>query len=103
MPPASPWAAIAGPVPPPRWDGPTRVVALLSSKDDEPPEPAKVQRAAAVSRARPDLRALQQLQRRAQRAVLQVLPAWSLIEPGSAREALMRQAPASWWWPALHA
>lgn len=101
---ASPWAALAAPVPPPEWGGPARLVALLSSKD-EPADSPNERRAAAVSRARraarPDLRALQQLQLRAQAAVLQVAPAWSLIEPGSPREALMRQAPASWWWPLL--
>lgn len=62
----------------------------------------KVQRAAANESAPivvEDWQALEELQRRAAKAVLLVCPAWTLISPGSPREALVRQVPAALWWP----
>lgn len=106
------WSAIAGAVQPPPWSGPVRVHRLPD--DDASPELApprarpgppkgtkpspKGMRKPRASRSR-EARELRELQRRAQEKVLQVLPAWSLIEPGSARESLMQKAPATWWWP----
>jgi hypothetical protein len=46
-----------------------------------------------------DWSALAELQRRAAKAVLLACPAWTLISPGSPREALVRQVPAALWWP----
>lgn len=79
----NPWTSLTGGTAPPEWRGPARVHRL----PDEEEAPAE------------DLEQLQQLQRRALAAVLRALPAWSLIQPGTPREALMRQAPSGLWWP----
>lgn len=106
---ASPWAGLAGGVVLPAWSGPARTICRLDV-DPAPLPRAKTgpvkgskrspngTRKPRASRAK-EARELRQLQRRAQEAVLQVLPAWSLIEPGSARESLAHQVPPSWWWP----
>lgn len=67
------------------------------------PKGPKVQRQAADREpADAERKELDQLAERAADAVLQALPAWSLIEPGSAREALMRKASPGLWWPSPH-
>lgn len=107
--PASPWAAIAGGVVLPAWSGPARTVRCLDDDPDPLPRPKpgpikgtrrspKGTRKPRASRSREAIE-LRQLQRRAQEAVLQVLPPWSLIEPGSRREDLARQVPPARWWP----
>lgn len=41
---------------------------------------------------------LQQLAKRAAVAILEILPPWTLIEPGSEKEAFARKVPACVWW-----
>lgn len=41
----------------------------------------------------------QKLAERAVAAILDALPPWTLIEPGSPREQLLRKVPARVWWP----
>lgn len=84
----NPFQALAGEVCAPVWSGPTRVHRM---EDDDQPT-------IAAPKPTEDLRALRALQLRAARAVLAVCPAWSLITPGSPKEALCRKVPAALWW-----
>lgn len=56
----------------------------------------KVQHEAAVSAE--SIEALHQLGRRCVATILSVLPPWTLIEPGSDKEAFARKVPPCVWW-----
>lgn len=91
----NPWAAASGLVTPPQWCGPTTVNRLC---DDEP-APAQQESKEPARQPSDSREQLQHVAARATAAILEVLPPWTLIEPGSAKEALARKVPAGFWWP----